>query len=71
MEQIPFFPKLVIYGPIIFGSLFFLLSLSKKQRTSLIESLGENGGEKAHVFLRYGGIVLILVGIIQYFIRDL
>ena len=71
MEQIPFFPKLVIYGPIISGLFLFLLSFRRKQRTAMIASLGESGGKKAHLFLRYGGPVLILIGLIQYLIQDL
>ncbi len=71
MEQIPFFPKLVIYGPIVSGIFAFLLSFSNKQRTAMIENLGESYGKRAHLLLRYGGPALILIGIIQYLIQDL
>ena len=71
MEQIPFFPKLIIYGSIISGLFLFILSFSSKQRTAMIESLGESGGRKAHLLLRYGGPALMLIGIIQYLIQDL
>ncbi len=69
MEQIPFFPKLIIYGPIISGIFAFLFSFSNKQRIAMIESLGESGGKKAHLLLRYGGPVLIAIGVTQYLIQ--
>ncbi len=65
MDQIPFFHKLVIYGPIISGIFFFILSFSKKQYAAMTESLGESAGKKAHLVLRYGGPLLVLIGIIQ------
>ena len=71
MEQVPFFPKLIIYGPIISGIFFFILSFSSKQHTAMVESLGENSAKKAHLLLRYGGPGLVLIGIIQYLIKDL
>lgn len=48
MEQIPFFPKLVIWGPIISGIFFILLSFSKKQPNRLK--------------IRYCGIFIVLCG---------
>lgn len=42
MEQIPFFPKLVIYGPIISGIFFFVLSFSKKQYSAMVETNPKN-----------------------------
>jgi len=55
MDKIPFFPKLVIYGPVISGIFFFILSFSKKQYAAMVESLGENTAKKAHLLFRYGG----------------
>ena len=71
MEQIPFFPKLIVYGTIIAGIFIFILSFSSKQQKAMIESLGENTAKKAHLLFRYGGPVLVLIGIIQYLIKDL
>jgi len=70
MEQIPFFPKLIIYGPIVSGIIFFFLSFSTKCRKAMVESLGENAAKKAYLFFRYGGPILVAIGIIQYLIKD-
>ncbi len=70
MDQVPFFPKLIIYGPIISGIFFFLLSFSKKQHTAMSKSLGENTAKNAHFLFRYGGPVLVLIGMLQYYIKD-
>lgn len=71
MEQIPFFPKLIIYGQVISGIFFFIESFSSKQRKAMVDSLGEGAAKKVHLLLRYGGPVLILIGGIQYLIKDL
>ena len=70
MDQIPFFPKLVIYGPIILGIFFFILSFSKKQYSAIAEGLGEGAAKKAYFLFRYGGPFLVLIGIISYLIKD-
>ena len=69
MDQIPFFPKFIIYGPIVLGIFVFVYSFSKKQHAAMVASLGENAADKAHFLFRYGGPVLVLLGIIQYFIK--
>ena len=51
------------------GIFVFVYSFSKKQHAAMVASLGENAADKAHFLFRYGGPVLVLLGIIQYFIK--
>ena len=71
MDQVPFFPQLIIYGSIISGMILFLISFSEKQRVAMIESLGESMAKKAHLLMRFGGPILVCIGVSQFFIRDL
>jgi hypothetical protein len=71
MDKIPFFSKFVIYFPIVSGIFVFVYSFSKNQHAALVASLGENTANKAHFLFRYGGPVLVLIGIIQYLIKDI
>lgn len=71
MDNVPFSPKLIIYGPIISGLFIFILSFSSRQKSAMIENLGEKTAKTAHKVFRYGGPILIVIGIIQYLIKDL
>lgn len=70
MGQIPFLHNFVTYFPIVCGLFFFLLSFSKKHYAAMVASLGENTAKKSHFLFRYGGPILVLIGIVQYTIRD-
>jgi len=70
MEQVPFLPKFIIYGPIVAGIFTFLLSFNKKQHAAMVESLGENTAKKFQLLFKYGGPILVLIGIVQYFLKD-
>jgi len=70
MLQIPFFPKLAIYSPIITGIAFILFSFSKKQYSAMVKNLGESTAKKAHLLFRYGGAIMFLSGVIQYLLKD-
>ena len=65
IDQIPFFPKLVIYGPMVSGLIFFIISFSTNQYQSMVESLGESTAKKACLLFRYGGPLMVLFGLIQ------
>ena len=68
MEQIPFFPKLIICGSIISGLFLFILSFSSKQRTAMIESLGESGGRKAHLLPEFCTQISAMNTLLQFYI---
>ncbi len=71
MQDIPFFPKLVIYFPMVAGVIMVLFSFSEKQHSSWKENFGDKAANKIRMFFRYGGPVMVLIGIFQYLIKDL
>ena len=71
MIQIPFFPKFIIYFPIVAGVMIFIFSFSQKQYSAMSKSFGENTANKARWLFRYGGPIMIILGLLQYFIKDL
>lgn len=65
---LPFINKLAAYAPIILGIIFFLCSSSEKFYQSLVENFGEKSASKQIKLFKFGGPILVLVGIIQYFL---
>jgi hypothetical protein len=66
--NLPFFDTFIVVFPIIAGTITALFSFSDRMYESWVKNLSEKTANRNRVLFRYGGLLMVLLGVTLYFV---